>query len=194
MAAKHGRRRASSDGTHLYDMARLLLAHNGQHCLGHGNTTEKVSFQLIANLVQLHVLAETSAAESGVVHQHVDAAMIADDRVHRSTQRVEFRDVEPTQVEAIEHASLSRCVLKAAAAFEVAHGRHHAIAVERQLDGGQQSNAASASGYKGDFFISHGLATKSFRSPHRAQTRPFTHLQLQCWRRYEKITGLYILS
>jgi hypothetical protein len=44
------------------------------------------------------------------------------------------------------------------------------------------------------FFLQPWFSAKSFKLPHRTQTQPFTPVQLQCSRRYEKITGLYILS
>ena len=117
-------------------MSRLLRAHDRQNGLGHGHVAEKVGFQLVAELVEGHVFGKSSHAETGVVHQHVNPAVIADDGVHRARQRIEFGDVEPPQVEAIAHPGLMRCLLKTTSGFEVAHGRHHAIAVERQLDGG----------------------------------------------------------
>ncbi len=90
----------------------------------------------------MHVLGKATATETGIVQQQVNPDMIADDGLDRAWQRVEFGDVETTQVEPVAHASLMRCLLKTSTAFEVAHRSHNAVAVERQLDGGQQSNAA----------------------------------------------------
>src|ERR1022692_4720549 len=90
----------------------------------------------VAGFVESHVLGKSRHAETGVVYQHVNPAVITDDGLHRARLRVEFRDVEPAQVEPVAHAGLMRCLLKTASAFEIAHSRHYAIAVERQLDGG----------------------------------------------------------
>ena len=68
--------------------------------------------------------------------------MTADDLFDRDRQRLEFGDVEPEHVDAVVNASLLCRLFQSAAVGEIAHGGHHAVAVQRQLDGGQQPNAA----------------------------------------------------
>ena len=104
------------------------------------------------------------------------------------------RDVDPAQVEPIAKASFLRCLLETDSAFEVAHGGHYSVAVERQLDGGQQSNPAGASGYNCNFFFSHGFPPNPSNcrtGRKRVRSRTFN---CNVYGAYEKIASLYILS
>ena len=57
----------------------FCAAHHRQHSLGHGHVAEEVGFELMAKLGQRHVFGESGHAESGIVYQHIDAVMIADE-------------------------------------------------------------------------------------------------------------------
>ena len=148
----------------------------------------------MAKFGKRHIFGEPGHAESSVVHQHINAVMAADDLFHRDRQRLEFGDVKPEHVNAVPNAGLLGRLFQPAAVSEVPHGGNHAEAVLRQLDGGQQSNAAGASGNNCDSLWSHGSPPNpANRRTMRKATRSGMFI---CARQcdYEKITGLHILS
>ena len=124
----------------------FLRAHERQHGLGHGDVAKEISLELMAKLSQSHVLGETRHAESGIVDQHIDTPMIVDGRLRRERQGVEFGNVEPPQIEAVVNAGRLRRLFQPATVGEIAHRRHHPVAIQRQLDSSQQPNSAGTSG------------------------------------------------
>jgi len=64
------------DGRNLNDVSGLLAPHGGQDRLAHGDVTEEISLELMANLVEVQVVAESSDAESCIVNQHFNAAVV----------------------------------------------------------------------------------------------------------------------
>jgi len=48
--------------------------------------------------VQAHILGESGDAEAGIVHQHVDAAVIADDLLDGVGQSVKMSHIELSKI------------------------------------------------------------------------------------------------
>ena len=53
----------------------------GKHGLAHGDVAEEVGLELLAEFAERQVFAKAGDAESGIVDQHVDAAVVAHDAV-----------------------------------------------------------------------------------------------------------------
>ena len=63
------------------------------------------------------VFAESGDTESGIVDQHIDAAVVAHDGFDRAGKGIELGDVEAAQVELVAYAGFLGSLFEAAAAF-----------------------------------------------------------------------------
>ena len=68
------------------DPARPPLAHVRQHQLDQARRPEQVDLELVAGLVERHVLGSAVEPEPGVVDQDVDPGLLVEDRLHDALQ------------------------------------------------------------------------------------------------------------
>src|SRR2546421_10141334 len=101
---------------------------------------EEVRIELPAEFFELHIFGKTADYKAGVVHQHIDASMIADNFIHRSGNRCELGNIEPADLNSA--FDLGRySLIKPGASRQVPHSGNHVVPCLCHLDRGAQSNA-----------------------------------------------------
>ena len=86
MARSSGGQAARQRGD-VHDCAALPLAHLRQHRTDHPHCTEVICFEHLLSGFDGHQLEGPAAADSGVVHQHIDSASLAPDFVYSICDR-----------------------------------------------------------------------------------------------------------
>ena len=136
-------------------MSGVLTAHGGQRGFGQGNGAKEVGLELLAEFFEFNVFGEPGDGKSSIVHEDIEAAVVANQRVNERRQGVEVGYVERTDIE-LGSDSCGGCgLIEALAAAEVAHGGDDAKASLSQFNGGEQSEAAGGTGDESDF-VGHG--------------------------------------
>src|SRR5579871_6298181 len=83
-------------------MSRALFTHDRQHSLAHSNGAEEIRFKLHPKLVERDVFNESGHREAGIIHQHIDPAVVA----HNSIDT--FRDPFKLSHPALAHQCFLR--------------------------------------------------------------------------------------
>ena len=78
--AEHGKGDAPAHRGDLDDRAAALLAHVGDRCTRHAHEPKDIGIELFLDHGIAHAFKGTVHAIAGIVHDHVDAAMVLDDR------------------------------------------------------------------------------------------------------------------
>src|ERR1700720_1797806 len=100
----------------------MLAAHGGQYGLGHGHVAEEVGFELQADFIELHVFRETSYGEAGIIHQHVEASVVTNERFDERRNGIKVCDVELAAINLSRNTGSGGRLIEPLTAAEVAHG------------------------------------------------------------------------
>src|ERR1019366_7752293 len=156
VSAEHGLAEVSGDGSDLDDVSGLLVSHDGNHGLAHGDGPEEVGLELVADVGEREVFAESGDTESRVVDQHIDTAVVAHDGFDHAGKGIEFGYIHAANVEFLAHTGFGGGRLQLGGAAGVSHGGHHEVAMLGELNGCQQTDPAGTSRNYCDFLVTHG--------------------------------------
>ncbi len=138
----HGRDLAG-DGADVDDRAGAALAHLRQHGADQPQRAEEVRLEHRPGAGFRRALDDAQVADTGVVHEHVDAASFDEYGIDRALHGRGIGDIELRDLE-LEALSGRSGLERGGASVGVAHGRVDLIAAPRELQRGREPDACAA--------------------------------------------------
>src|SRR5579871_3122703 len=126
-------------------MSRALFTHDRQHSLAHSNGAEEIRFKLHPKLVERDVFNESGHREAGIIHQHIDPAVVAHNSIDTFRDPFKLCHIQRSHINVSCDARRGRCGCQLLAPSQIPHRRHYTESGPRQFDCRQKSKSARRS-------------------------------------------------